>query len=157
MIASPQLWAQIVGAIFAGWVVSRWRLERTIIPIVYFMNLVIPLYAVMAWTRPSLPWIIAVVVIEQFSGGMGATAQTVYLMQRSRRAFSASHYAFATAVTAVGTTVFGLASGHLYRALGHRWYFVFSFVCGIPALILVLLVPKNPVDEPPPVAAARQE
>jgi PAT family beta-lactamase induction signal transducer AmpG len=153
MIATPQLWSQIVGAIFAGWMFARWGLERCLTPVVFFMNLVIPLYSVMAWTSPSVPWVVVIVVIEQFAAGMGATAQTIYLMQRCRRAFSASHYAFATAITAIGTTLSGAFSGHLNGAVGHDWYFPLCFLFGIPSMILVLIVPKTPLDSEPPKSA----
>jgi PAT family beta-lactamase induction signal transducer AmpG len=138
--------AQIVGAIIAGMVLARGGIQRRLVPIIYFMNLMIPLYAVLAWTAPSYPWVATVVCVEQFAGGMGATAQSVYLMQRCRRAFSASHYAFATAITALGTTFSGAFSGHLNGAVGHRWYFILCFAFGIPSMILVLLVPKQPLD-----------
>jgi PAT family beta-lactamase induction signal transducer AmpG len=154
LIATPQLAAQFTGAILAGWIFARWGIERCLIPVVYLMNLVIPLYAVMAWTSPRWPWVVTVVVIEQFAGGMGATAQTVYLMQRCRRAFSASHYAFATAVTALGTTLSGAFSGHLNGAVGHRWYFILCFAFGIPSMILVLLVPKAALDGDEPAVKA---
>jgi MFS family permease len=70
----------------------------------------------------------------------------VYLMQRVRRAFSASHYAFATALTAVGTTFSGAFSGKLYGAVGMRWYFVLCLGFGLPSMILVLFVPKTPTE-----------
>ena len=42
---------------------------------------------------------------------IGNAAHVNFLMRRSRSLFSASHYAFATAVVALGSTVFGLLSG----------------------------------------------
>jgi PAT family beta-lactamase induction signal transducer AmpG len=149
-LAFPQITAQIVGAMLSGWVFARWGLKRALVPVVFFMNLVIPLYAVMAWTAPGFFWVVVIVVIEQFAAGMGAVGQTVYLMQRCRRAFSASHYAFATAVTALGTTLSGAFSGHLNAALGHHLYFPLCFAFGIPSMILVLLVPKTPLDAEAP-------
>ena len=145
-LGTPSLVAQVVGAIVAGGVVARWGMARTLVPVIYFMNLCIPLYVLLAWTAPPYAVVVPIVCVEQFAGGMGATAQQVYLMQRCRRAFSASHYAFATALTAIGTTFSGAFSGHLYKAVGIRWYFVLCFVFGLPSMILVLLVPKEPVE-----------
>jgi PAT family beta-lactamase induction signal transducer AmpG len=142
----------IGGAMVAGWWISRRGLERALIPIIYIMNLAIPLYAVLAWVAPPIWIIIPTVCIEQFAAGMGATAQSVFLMQRCRRAFSASHYAFATAITALGTTFSGAFSGHLNTAVGHRWYFILCIFFGIPSMILVLIVPRTPVDDAPPTA-----
>ena len=143
----------ITGAAVAGAMIARWGIKRMLVPIVYFMNLAIPLYAVLAWTSPPF-WVVACLVsVEQFAGGMGQTAQQVYLMQRVRRAFSASHYAFATALTAVGTTFSGAFSGKLYGAVGMRWYFILCLGFGLPSMILALFVPKAPIEaetEPPP-------
>jgi PAT family beta-lactamase induction signal transducer AmpG len=136
----------ILGAVVAGGMLARWGIRRMLIPIIYFMNLAIPLYAVMAWTAPPFWVVVCLVSIEQFAGGMGQTAQQVYLMQRVRRAFSASHYAFATALTALGTTFSGAFSGKLYGAVGIRWYFIVCFGFGLPSMILALIVPKAPVE-----------
>jgi PAT family beta-lactamase induction signal transducer AmpG len=148
LIATPQMLSHMAGALAGGWLISKYGLERCLAPMIYFMA--IPLYIVIAWTEPSFSWVVVIVILEQFAGGMGSTAQIVYLMRRCRRAFSASHYAFASAVTAVGTTVVGAQSGHLNGALGHRWYFVACFLFSVPSMILVLFVPKAPLDPETP-------
>jgi PAT family beta-lactamase induction signal transducer AmpG len=149
-LGTPTQICSIAGAVLAGAMLARWGIQRMLVPIIYFMNLAIPLYAVLAWTAPPF-WVVATLVcIEQFAGGMGQTAQQVFLMQRARRAFSASHYAFATALTALGTTISGAFSGHLYGAVGMRWYFIVCFGFGLPSMILALVVPKTAVDEPGP-------
>jgi PAT family beta-lactamase induction signal transducer AmpG len=144
LIGTPQMLSHMAGAIAAGWLISRFGLARCLAPMIYVMA--IPLYIILAWLAPSFPWVVLIVALEQFAGGMGSTAQTVYLMQRCRREFSASHYAFASAITAIGTTISGAASGHLNSALGHRWYFVFCFGMSLPSMILVLFVPKQPIE-----------
>jgi PAT family beta-lactamase induction signal transducer AmpG len=138
--------AAIFGTIVSGLLLARWGVRRMLIPIIYFMNLAIPLYAVLAWTRPSLPWVTLAVSVEQFAGGVGATAQSVYLMQRCRRAYAASHYAFGTAITAVGTTFSGVFTGSLYGSVGMKWYFLIAFGFGLPSMILALIVPKEPIE-----------
>lgn len=76
----------------------------------------------------------------------------VFLMQRCRAAFSASHYAFATAVVALASSLAGVVSGHLNTWLGSSLYFTFAFVCSWPSLVLVFLVPRQPAES---AAAAR--
>ena len=147
LLGLPTQICSIVGAAVAGGMFARWGVQRMLIPTVYFMNLCIPLYAVMARTAPPF-WVVACLVsVEQFAGGMGQTAQQVYLMQRARKAFSASHYAFATALSALGTTISGAFTGKLYDAVGMRWYFLLCFGFGIPSMLLALVVPKKSVDE----------
>jgi PAT family beta-lactamase induction signal transducer AmpG len=136
----------IAGAAAAGAMLARWGIQRMLVPIIYIMNLAIPLYAVMAWTAPHF-WVVCILVsIEQFAGGMGQAASQVFMMQRARKAFSASHYAFATALTALGPTFSGF-SGILYDSVGMRWYFLLCFGFGFPSMILALIVPKKSVDE----------
>jgi PAT family beta-lactamase induction signal transducer AmpG len=151
LLATPQMLGTMAGAIFAGWLMSRYGMKRTLAPIIWFMA--IPLYIVIAWLRPSYPWVVAIVTFEQFAGGMGATAQTVYMMQRCRRQFSASHYAFASALVGLGSTVTGGFSGHLNAALGHLWYFVACFGFSLPAMLLALIVPKAPIEDEAPAPA----
>lgn len=145
LIATPQMLAHIGGAMVAGALIARYGLKRCLTPMTYFMAL--PLYILLAWVKPSIEWVVVVVVAEQFAGGLGSTASVVFLMNRSRRMFSASHYAFASGVVALGSMLIGAISGHLNASLGHRWYFVVCFLFSVPSLILVLFVPKQDIDE----------
>jgi len=86
------------------------------------------------------------VLLEQLAAGLGNAAHTVFLMQRCRSAFSASHYAFATAVVALASTIAGVVSGHLNTWLGSPLYFGFAFVCSWPSLVLLFFVPREPAE-----------
>ena len=83
---------------------------------------------------------------EQFAAGIGAAAHVVFLMQRCRAAFSASHYALATAVVSLASTFSGAISGPLNEWLGHPLFFTIAFVASWPSLILVLFVPRTPIE-----------
>jgi PAT family beta-lactamase induction signal transducer AmpG len=147
--------ASILGVIAGGAFVARRGLERSLVPLIYIQNFGIPLYIGMAVWKPHLPGITAIVLAEQFVGGLGMAGASVFLMQRCRRAFSASHFAMATSVVALGATIFGLLSGPLNSRLGHPLFFTVAFLASIPSLVLVLLVPKTPIEtELPPTAAA---
>ena len=75
-------------------------------------------------------------------------------MRRCRAAFSASHYAFATAIVSLGSTLSGYASGPLNEALGHPLFFTVAFLASWPSLVLVWIVPKTEVEAAPPPAAS---
>jgi MFS transporter, PAT family, beta-lactamase induction signal transducer AmpG len=141
--------ASIVGVIAGGAFVSRRGLERSLVPLIYLQNLGIPLYIGMAVFKPHLPAITAIVVVEQLVGGMGIAGATVFLMQRCRRAFSASHFAMATSVVSLTATISGFISGPLNDRLGHPLFFTVAFLASIPSLVLVLLVPKTPLEVDP--------
>jgi PAT family beta-lactamase induction signal transducer AmpG len=133
----------IIGSLLGGALIARQGLERWLIPMAFFQNGAIPLYLLLALGWFDFSGIIFVVILEQFAAGIGNAAHTVFLMQRCRSAFSASHYAFATAVVALASTLAGVVSGHLNTWLGSPRYFALAFVCSWPSLILVFYVPRK--------------
>jgi len=136
----------IAGSIVGGGVVARRGLARTLAPMLYLQNLAIPLYVALAVWKPSFTGVLAIYLLEQLASGIGSAAHVVFLIQRSRGAFSASHYAFATAVVSLGSTLSGYASGPLNTHFGHPIFFALAFVASWPALVLVWFVPKTPSE-----------
>lgn len=138
--------AFIVGSLLGGAVIARRGLARCLIPMTFLQNLAIPLYIALALLRPTFLGVIPIVMAEQFAAGIGAAAHVVFLMQRCRAAFSASHYALATAVVSLASTFSGAISGPLNERLGHPWFFTVAFLASWPSLVLVLFVPKDPIE-----------
>ena len=148
------LLSTIVGSIGAGVVVARIGIARCLLPMMLVQNLSIPLYIGLAVFKPHFGAIVAGVVFEQFAAGIGTTAQSVYLMQRCRTAFSAAHFAFATAVVSLGSTLSGFASGPINEAVGHPKFFTIAFLASFPGLILAFFVPKTDIEGDGPVTVA---
>ncbi|MDZ4697914.1 MAG: MFS transporter [Deltaproteobacteria bacterium] len=144
VLSTPSTISHIVGAVVGGGLISRLGLKRCLIPMTFIMA--IPLYAPVAWFQPGFNVILIVSIVEQFAGGMGSTVLVVFLMQRCRKSVSASHYAFASAIVALGGMLIGALSGHLNSHFGHRYYFLLCFLFSIPGLILSLMVPREPLD-----------
>jgi PAT family beta-lactamase induction signal transducer AmpG len=142
--------ATIVGSISGGALISRLGLARCLVPMTFIQNLAIPLYIGMAVFRPGFAGVIVVIALEQLAAGIGAAAHVVFLMQRCRAAFSASHYAFATAVVALASTLSGTVSGSLNEAVGHTAFFTIAFIASWPSLALVFFVPKTPLEPATP-------
>ena len=148
----------VLGSLAGGAVIARLGLERCLVPMTYVQNLAIPLYAVLAATGPGTLAVTAVVLVESLCAGVGSAASAVFLMQRTSRQFSASHFAFATAVVSIGSTLSGYVSGPLNDALGHPVFFCVAFVASWPSLVLSHLVPKAPLvsTSVPPASAETQ-
>ena len=138
----------IGASLLGGAVIARRGFDRCFVPMTYIQNLTILLYVFLAAVAPPFPVVLAIVLIEQFASGIGNAAHVVFLMRRTRSAFSASHYAFATAVVSLGSTVSGFLSGPLNTKVGHVWFFACAFLASVPGLILVLFVPRGDVDAP---------
>jgi PAT family beta-lactamase induction signal transducer AmpG len=142
--------AFIAGSLGGGAIIARLGLRRTLVPLLYLQNLAIPLYVAMAILKPTYPQVFAIVMVEQLVSGMGNSAHIVFLIQRCRGVFSASHYAFATAIVSLGSTLSGYVSGPLNQHFGHPVFFTVAFVASWPALVLVWFVPKDPVEATAP-------
>ncbi len=142
--------ASVLGSLAGGGLIARHGLSRCLVPMTYVQSLAIPLYIVLAVARPGLPLVATLVVLEQLAAGIGAAGSAVFLMQRTSSSFSASHFAFATAVVSIGSTLSGYVSGPLDQALGHPLFFTLAFVASWPSLVLAHRVPKVAVEGPPP-------
>jgi PAT family beta-lactamase induction signal transducer AmpG len=138
--------ATIFGSLLGGALIARHGLRRWLVPLALLQNGAIPLYVLLALRLFGPLGITVVVILEQLASGLGNAAHTVFLMQRCRSAFSASHYAFASAVVALASTLAGVASGHLNTWLGSPLYFSFAFVCSWPSLVLLFYVPREPAE-----------
>lgn len=146
-IRAMSLTATIGGSILGGALIARVGLERLLVPLTYLMAL--PFYLLIAIWRPPFWGIALLVITEQFTGNLAATALTVLLMRRSRLDFSASHYAFFTALAAVSRTIAGGFSGHLFDAVSHETYFTVAFFAAAPAVLLAHWVPTTPLEQNP--------
>ncbi len=153
--------AMIAGAMIGGAWVARRGLVRTIVPIALLMALSEPVYLWLAFARlpgywlepfglgylyvtPSLFWISATVVLEQFAGGMATAAQMIFIMRRCHPDHKAAHFAFATALYAAAQTVTGTYSGILYETHGPVFYFGLASVICIPSLVLAGMIAREP-------------
>lgn len=133
--------ASIVGSVIGGLIVARVSLPRALFPIAALQSAAIPLYALVAATRPGLPWVAAAVVAEQLVAGIGTAAFTVFILRRCAGAYKASHFAVATALMSVAATVAGSASGFLADALGFPVFFLLAFAASWPGVLLARRVP----------------
>ena len=136
----------ILGSIVGGAIIARKGLARCLVPMAYLQNLAIPLYILMAAAKPALPGIVAIVLAEQFVAGAGAVAFSVFQMQRTRKAFSAAHFAFITAVVSAASMVPGMISGFVSQRYGFTIFFTIAFLASLPSLVLVHFVPKQPIE-----------
>lgn len=127
----------VLGGIIGGIFISKFSLRRCIIPMALALNVPDLLYVWMAWAQPSdLVLIGTFVSIEQLGYGFGFTAYTVYLLQCAKGSHSTAHYAFLTALMAIGISVPTMISGFVQQHLGYTDFFILTCILTLPGIAM---------------------
>ncbi|WP_028453967.1 AmpG family muropeptide MFS transporter [Chitinilyticum litopenaei] len=159
--------ATIVGGIFGGLLMLRWRLYKSllvfgILQIVSNLgfwllaihgqdalgSLQLPLSpealrvfmngkSLTAWDGGVDILLALAMTIDNFAGGMGTAALVALLMALCRREASATHYALLSALAAVGRIYVGPSSGYLVAEIGWQHFFEVSMLMGLPGMLLL--------------------
>lgn len=136
--------ALTIGGILGGMIVSRYGLRRTVIPLALALNVPDLLYVWMSMSQPESRWLIgALVGVEQFGYGLGFTAYMVYMLQTSQGQHATAHYAFLTALMAIGMNLPSMLSGWLQERLGYTQFFWVVIACTVPGILLSIILSKR--------------
>jgi PAT family beta-lactamase induction signal transducer AmpG len=131
----------ILGGIAGGAIIARFGIRRCIWPFAVLMNLPILFFVYMAFTRPALPWVYAMVSLEQLGYGVGMAALTVVLLYAAKGQFKTSHYAISTGIMAIGMMGPGMISGYLQEWLGYYRFFALAAILTLPGMICIRFLP----------------
>ncbi|NDY92974.1 AmpG family muropeptide MFS transporter [Ideonella livida] len=154
------LWLTVAGALLGGALMLRLGLWRALMAfglLQMFSNLgfwwlavagrsaeaalLIPAFdwGVLRLTQPTPvdPGLLAVVALDNLSGGMGTAAFVAFLMSLTSQRFSATQFALLSALSAIGRVWVGPLAGVLSTAMGWPAFFVLSTAMATPALWLL--------------------
>ncbi len=149
----------IIGAMFGGWMISRYTLKKTLWPFLLAQNLTNIIYMFLALflhryvalntgadtLTPigsyNLFLVASVHAFDQFAGGLGTSVLVTFLMRTCLSDFKAAHFAIGTGLMNISGVLSGVVSGFLAEWLGYGPFFGISFLASIPGMILVFFVP----------------
>ena len=151
--------ASFAGTMVGGWLISRDGLRRWLWPFVLSQNVLNLLFAGVAFGQDGgmtfgFASLTAIIAAEHFGAGLGTAVFMVYLMRCCLPTHKAAHMAILTALMSVSFTFAGASSGYLASAMGFGWYFAFTFVATVPAMLLIPglphldAAPVHPKDAP---------
>ncbi len=140
------------GGILGGWVIARFGLRKCVWPMALCLNLPNAVYIYMAYVRPSVAVVGALVGLEQFAYGLGFTSMMVFMMYVSRGPYKTSHFAISTGFMALGMMLPGFLSGYLQAWLGYFHFFVLVICLTLPSLAVIFFIPLQS-SEPDPESA----
>ena len=145
--------ALVAGGILGGWVIARRGLKRSLMPMALALCLPNLVYVWFAFAQPANRLAIyAGIALEQLGYGYGFTAYTAYLLHFCRGPFQTAHYAFCTAIMALGMMVPGMFAGRLQEWFarlfadtmgGYPAFFLWIMLCTLPCFAVVELVRRR--------------
>lgn len=133
----------IAGAIIGGIAVAKMGLKKGIITLTIVQGGANLFYVLLAYFKPSLPWIIAVHGFETFAASLSSVALITYLMSTCKKEFKASHYAIASGLVTLGGNFAGMFSGFLVESVGYINFFTISFLATIPGMVILFFLPYD--------------
>jgi len=131
----------VIGGIVGGWLIAKFGLRKCLWPMAFAINAPDVGYVYMAYVKPSLPAVYALVGLEQLGYGIGFAAFMVFLMHTAKGEFKTSHYAISTGIMALGMMIPGLISGYLQHALGYGKFFILVCLATIPGMLTIFFLP----------------
>lgn len=133
----------ILGSFFGGIWVYRRGIYPTLLTgatLVAATNLA---FAALALAGKSTTFLVIVISLDNFSGGLAAVAFVAYLSSLVNKAYSATQYAlFASLMTLPGKFISGF-SGYVVAGSGYFYFFIYSAALGLPAILFVLYLMRQ--------------
>jgi MFS transporter, PAT family, beta-lactamase induction signal transducer AmpG len=112
-------------------------------------------FATLAFSdQPSLFGLGLVVSADNFAYQFAGTAFIAYMSGLTNAAYTATQYALFSSIFALpGKLLMGL-SGFVVDAVGYPWFFLYTSLLGLPALLLIVYLERTTPRPPPPTAGA---
>jgi len=109
-------------------------------------------------SRGADPYFLALTVgADNFAGGMGGAAITVFMTALCNKQFSATQYALLSSLGAVPMHLLGAFSGFLAESVSWPTFFILTTLAMAPAMGVLMLIPREAGLAPEPETEAEQQ
>ncbi|HVR40525.1 MAG TPA: MFS transporter [Thermoanaerobaculia bacterium] len=138
----------IAGAFVGGIFIARFGIFHGLLWLGIAQMLSNAGYAIVASTTAGRPVLYSVVIIENFTGGLGTAAFLAFLMAICEREHAATQFAMLSALFGLSRSAIGSVSGFGVDHLGYPLYFWITTALALPGLLLVPLVRNDALIAP---------
>ncbi|MGA7160537.1 MAG: MFS transporter [Bacteroidota bacterium] len=141
--------AFILGSVLSGYFTANRGLRKSLFILCCFFNIPFAVYTFLAIVQPANFYVIeSAVVFEYFGYGFGFIGLTLFMMQQiAPGKYKMAHYAFATALMALGFNIPSMLSGFLSDLLGYKDFFIWVVIATIPSFLATWFVPFREINE----------
>lgn len=129
--------ATILGAFVGGLFLMRWDLYRALLIFGLaqaFSNL---MFVFLAMIGKSFSFMALAIFVENFCSGLSTAALFALLMSLCDKRYTASQFAFLSAIASLGRVFLGPVAAYLVQHFGYITYFTWAFALSFPGLILL--------------------
>jgi PAT family beta-lactamase induction signal transducer AmpG len=138
------VFAAIFGTILGGVAVARLGTVKSLAlgsVLVIGSNL---MFMILAFQdQPSLAGLAAVVSADNLAMGVAGTALIAYLSSLTSASYTATQYALFSSMYALPGKLLMGGSGFVVDAVGYPWFFVYTSLLGLPALVLLYFLARQ--------------
>ncbi|WP_224244394.1 AmpG family muropeptide MFS transporter [Hyalangium gracile] len=146
----------ILGALTGGLLVATLGVRRGLFLFGTAQALTNLLYVGLGMVGKNSLFLALTVGLDNFSGGMGGATITVFSTALCSKKFSITQYALLSSLAAVPMQVLGASSGILVESVGWNSFFLLTALAMGPALLVLMLIPRDVGTSAQPEAAAEQ-
>jgi len=133
----------IAGALLGGSLVIRFGVLPVLLAGAILVMLTNLLFVSIAILPPDIMMLALVVGADNLSGGMAGSAFIAYLSGLTNKAYTATQYALFSSLMLLPAKFIGGFSGDVVDANGYVFFFVYTAMLGIPAILLILYLMKR--------------
>ncbi len=133
----------IAGALLGGSLVIRFGVLPVLLTGAILVILTNLLFVAIALLPPNVMMLALVVGADNLSGGMAGSAFIAYLSGLTNKAYTATQYALFSSLMLLPAKFIGGFSGDVVDANGYVFFFIYTAMLGIPAILLILYLMKR--------------
>ena len=129
--------ATLIGALAGGLAMAKLGLVRSLLLFGLLQALSNLCFVFLAWIGKSYGALVASVVVENVTGGMGTAAFVALVMSLCDHRYTATQFALLSSLEALGRVFSGRPSAEIVALVGWGWFFFISFLLALPGCWLV--------------------
>ncbi len=133
----------IAGALLGGSLVMRFGVMPVLLGGAILVILTNLLFVSIALLPPNVMMLALVVGADNLSGGMAGSAFIAYLSGLTNKAYTATQYALFSSLMLLPAKFIGGFSGDVVDAQGYVFFFIYSAMLGLPAILLILYLMRR--------------
>ena len=140
--------ASIGGGFIGGWLAQKMNIMKAM-SVGAILACVTNLLFILLFMTPTVPMMYFAVITDNLAAGLASAVFIAFLSALTSIRFTAVQYALFSSLMTLAPKLIGGYSGAIVDATNYAFFFGFTFLVGVPVLLLIYLVNKHiDISEP---------